>query len=63
MIHRYRGSDTNLRTQFQRIIRRAGVESWPRLFQNMRASRETELTNEYPAARRCRLVGQHGSCG
>ena len=31
----------NLRTQFERIINRAGVEPWPRLFHNLRASRET----------------------
>jgi hypothetical protein len=48
VIHRYRGPDTNLRTQFERIIRLAGVEAWPRLFHNLRASRQTELSNEYP---------------
>ena len=47
VISRYRDSNANLRTQFLRIIRRAGVEPWPRLFQNLRASRETELANEY----------------
>jgi integrase len=38
----------NMRTQFGRIIQRAGLEPWPRLFQNLRASRETELAQEYP---------------
>jgi len=38
----------NLRTQFGRIILRAGLEPWPRLFHNLRASRETELAREYP---------------
>jgi integrase len=38
----------NLRTQFGRIIRRAGLEPWPRLFHALRASRETELAAEYP---------------
>jgi hypothetical protein len=38
----------NLRTQFGRIIERAGLEPWPRLFHNLRASRETELAREYP---------------
>lgn len=38
----------NLRTQFQRIIKRAGVEPWPKLFQNLRASRQTELVKLYP---------------
>ena len=30
------------------ISRKAGVEPWPRLFQNLRASRETELANSFP---------------
>ena len=38
----------NMRTQFERIVRRAGLEPWPRLFHNLRASRETELAREYP---------------
>jgi len=40
--------NANLRTQFERILKRAGVEPWPRLFHNLRASRETELAAEYP---------------
>lgn len=40
----------NLRTRFQRILERAGVvKQWPRLFHNLRASRETELLGQYPA--------------
>jgi integrase len=38
----------NLRTQFERIINRAGLEPWPRLFHNLRASRETELAAVHP---------------
>jgi hypothetical protein len=38
----------NLRTQFERIVKRAGLQSWPRLFHALRASRETELAKEYP---------------
>jgi len=38
----------NLRTQFGRIIKQAGLEPWPRLFHAMRASRETELAQKYP---------------
>ena len=38
----------NLRTQFERIIRRAGLEPWPRLFHNLRATRETELAGQFP---------------
>ncbi|QDU56736.1 tyrosine-type recombinase/integrase [Aeoliella mucimassa] len=38
----------NLRTQFNRIISREGVSPWPKLFQSMRSSRETELAREHP---------------
>lgn len=38
----------NLRTQFERLLTRAGVRSWPKPFQNMRASRETELAALFP---------------
>ena len=48
VITNHRIGSTNLRTQLERIIRRAGVKQWPRLFQNLRASRETELTAEHP---------------
>jgi integrase len=37
----------NLRTEFRRILRRAGLSPWPRLFHNMRGSRETELADEF----------------
>ena len=36
----------NLRTRFEKIIKRAGYETWPRLWQNLRSTRETELTQE-----------------
>ncbi len=38
----------NLRTQFERIVKRAGLEPWPRLFHNLRASCETELAQSFP---------------
>jgi integrase len=38
----------NLRTYFEKIIIRAGLEPWDRLFQNLRASRETELAARFP---------------
>lgn len=38
--------DRNHGTQFRRIISRAGVKAWPKPFQNLRSSRETELTTE-----------------
>ncbi len=38
----------NLRTTFEKIIRRAGLTPWPRLFHNLRSSRETELAERFP---------------
>ena len=38
----------NLRTTFEKIIERAGLTQWPRLFHNLRASRETELVERFP---------------
>ena len=43
-----RDAKRNLRTWLERIISRAGLVPWPRLWQNMRASRATELADEYP---------------
>ena len=43
IITRYRDTTQNLRTTLKRIIRNAGVTPWPRLFQNLRSSRITEL--------------------
>lgn len=57
VITRYRDPSVNLRTQFQRIIRRAGFKPWPRLWQNLRASRETELLRQYDLATVCRWIG------
>jgi integrase len=48
VISRYRSQDVNLRTHFLRIIRKAGVASWERLFHNLRSSRQTELTETFP---------------
>jgi len=43
VITRYRSPSANLRTQLERIIRRAGLPTWERLYHNLRASRQTEL--------------------
>jgi len=42
-ITRYRNKSTNLRTSLSKIIVRAGFEVWPKIFQNLRSTRETEL--------------------
>ena len=49
--------NANLRTQLQRIIRRAGLKPWPKLFHNLRATRETELAEEYPLHVVCAWIG------
>ena len=41
-ITRYRPY-VNLCTQMIRIVKRAGLEPWPKIFQNLRSTRETEL--------------------
>ncbi len=48
IIAKHRIASANLRTTLERICKRAGVQLWERAFQNMRASRETELTQDYP---------------
>lgn len=48
VIERYRDETQNLRTQLQRIIARAGVVPWPKLWQNLRSTRETELAEKFP---------------
>jgi integrase len=47
----------NPRTRFEKIIRRAGLTPWPKLFQNLRASRETELAETYPLHVVCEWIG------
>ena len=47
VITRYRDPGVNLRTPLQKIIKRAGLTHWPKLFQNIRATRATELAREH----------------
>jgi len=57
VVTRYRSSCQNLRTELNRIVRRAGVVPWPKPFQNLRSTRETELMETYPAHVVCRWIG------
>ena len=43
-----RGAGRNLRTQLNRIVEAAGLSVWPKTFVNLRASRRTELQEEFP---------------
>lgn len=57
IITRYRRTNANLRTQFERIITSAGLNPWPRLFHNLRASRQTELSAIHPEHVVCKWLG------
>jgi len=45
------------RKQFMAILSRAGVKPWPKLFQNCRSTRETELCETYPVHVVCCWIG------
>jgi integrase len=49
--------NTNLRSTFLKIIRRAGLQPWPRLFHNLRASCETDLMKRFPIHVVCAWIG------
>ena len=57
VITRYRDGSANLRTQLQRIIRQAGLEPWPKPFQNLRSTRQTELAECFPMHAVCKWIG------
>jgi integrase len=40
--------DAGLNETFKKIVKRAGLTAWPKLMQNLRATRETELIALYP---------------
>jgi integrase len=57
IITRYRSANQNLRTEFNRIVKRAGIIPWQKPFQNLRSTRETELMETYPSHVVCRWIG------
>ena len=57
VIRNYRNTNANLRTRLKRIIRQAGLEPWPKLFQNCRSTRETELIESFPIHVVCSWIG------
>lgn len=56
VIARYR-SNRNLRKPFEGIMKRAGLEAWPKPFQNLRATRENELMRVRPQHVVCGWIG------
>ncbi len=57
VITRYRDASANLRTQLESIIRKAGLNPWLKLFQNLRRIRQTELSEHFPAHAVCQWIG------
>lgn len=57
VVYKYRGGSKNLRTQFERLIRRSGQEPWGMPFQNLRSSREVELSEVFPWFTVCEWMG------
>jgi integrase len=59
-ISKIRGSANSLRNRFVRILKKAGIAKenlWPRLWHNLRASRDTELSATLPAHEVAALMG------
>ncbi|QOV90662.1 tyrosine-type recombinase/integrase [Humisphaera borealis] len=50
-------AQVNLRTPFLRILKQAGLDPWPRLFHNLRATRQTELMDEFAPHVVCSWLG------
>lgn len=56
VITKYR-DQANLRTRFRKIIKRAGLKPWPKLFHNLRSTRQTELSKQFPIHLVCAWLG------
>jgi integrase len=54
---RQRKSNVNLRKGLMTLLRKAGLTPWPRLFHNLRASRQTELAATFPSHVVCAWIG------
>ena len=57
VIKRVRCTKNNLRTQMTRILKRAEIKVWPKLFQNLRSSRESELMKVHGVEVACEWIG------
>ena len=56
-------ANANLRTTLEKVVRRSGLEPWPRLWHSMRASCETDLRTAVSVGRRGEVARQHASSG
>ena len=57
VIANLRGSESYLRSGLLKILKKAGITPWPKIFQNLRASRETELLDDFPIKDVCAWIG------
>ena len=56
VVGRYRANQ-NLGPVLKKIVAKAGLDVWPKPFQNLRSTRETELAKEYPMHVVCCWIG------
>ena len=56
-ITRYRAPRVNLYARLRAIVKRAGLTPWPKIWHNMRASRQTELEDVFPSHVVCQWMG------
>jgi hypothetical protein len=57
VITSHRRPNSNLRSQLERIIVKAGLKPWPKVFQNLRSTRETKLVERWPEHVVCAWIG------
>jgi hypothetical protein len=57
VIAKHRKTGLNLRTYLLKILAKAGVRPWPKLFQNLRSTRQTELARDWPEYIVCAWMG------
>lgn len=57
----YRHQRANMTSKLVATIRRAGLEPWPKPFQNLRSTRETELADKLPMHLVCQWMGNSQS--
>lgn len=56
VIETYR-RQTNLRTRMIKFVERAGLKPWPKIFHQLRSSRQTELQDKFPTHTVCAWLG------
>ena len=54
---RRKTTDANLRRRIAHIVRKAGFVPWPKITHNLRASRQTELADQFPNHVVCQWMG------